>query len=225
MILATNHASADSLPAEDVTRYLEQAARNGDAHAQFRMGARYDGGVGTAKNPTLAADMYLKAALAGITEAYPIIAAKLEVGLGKIRSEVEAARWYEAAAEAGDVPSQLRIAEWYARGRAVPRDEAKAAAWYERAAGARSPAAMYEIGMRYLQGRGVAEVPRYRSRLAPEGRRGGERRRPPGAQPPRRLTAHQSIRAPRLMTRPRSDTHGAAVSRPPSSGVAKNTGS
>ncbi len=157
VIVAGERAQPTGLAPDELTRYLEQAARNGDAHAQFRMGARYDAGVGILKNPTLAADMYLKAAQAGVAEAYPIIAAKLEVGLGKIKNEAEAARWYEEAAKAGDLPSQLKIADWYGRGQGVGKDDAKAAAWYQRAAEQGSPAAMYQIGMRYLDGRGVAK--------------------------------------------------------------------
>jgi eukaryotic-like serine/threonine-protein kinase len=155
VIVAGRRADPDGLAPDELTRYLEQAARNGDAQAQFRMGARYDAGVGTTKNPTLAAEMYLKAAQSGMTEAYPIIATKLEVGLGKPLNLAEAARWYEEAAKAGDLPSELKIAGWYALGRGVRKQEATAARWYERAAEQGSPAAMYEIGIRYLDGRGV----------------------------------------------------------------------
>jgi len=137
------------------TNYYELAAAT-NPQLQLLLANRYDQGVGAARDPSRATELYLSAAIGRVTEAYPIIARRLEAGTGAPRSEREAVRWYEKAAQVGHLASQLKIASVYATGRLVSRSDSAAQKWYEEAARQGSAIGQFEVAKLFLRGgRGV----------------------------------------------------------------------
>ena len=53
----------------EAIRYWQQAAEQGDAHAQFNLGSCYQGGIGVKENPEAAFEWYMKAAEQGFEPA------------------------------------------------------------------------------------------------------------------------------------------------------------
>jgi len=83
----------------------QQAAEQGDAKAQAKLGAMYLLGSGVEKDEQKAAEWMLKAANQGYLEAQVIMAALYDRGLG-VKSDVKTAtQWYEKAAAQGHMPS------------------------------------------------------------------------------------------------------------------------
>lgn len=84
---------------------VRQAAEQGDAKAQARLGAMYLLGSGIEKDEQKAAEWMLKAANQGYLEAQVIMAALYDRGLG-VKSDVKtASQWYQKAAAQGHAPS------------------------------------------------------------------------------------------------------------------------
>jgi hypothetical protein len=113
---------------------LRKAARDGDASAQFELGARYAGGDGTAQDWSEAVLWFRLAAEQGMGRAQHNLAVLYERGRGIEADPREAARWYERAAEQGYAPSQFNLGAALARGIDGRPDMARAIAWFERAA-------------------------------------------------------------------------------------------
>lgn len=139
--------SVDSTRAVEL---YEQALRAGDGEAAWWLGRWYE-----SRDPTNATEMYLKAAEARMTRAYPVIGRRLDDGLGTARDPARAAMWFERAAQGGDIDSQLRLGEMYARGRGVARNDSAAFHWNQQAATANNPEAQYRIARALLEGRGT----------------------------------------------------------------------
>jgi TPR repeat protein len=85
---------------------VEQAAAQGDAKAQARLGAMYLLGRGVEKDEQQAAGWMLKAANQGNVEAEVIVAAMYDRGLGVKNDVKTATQWYEKAAAQGHEASR-----------------------------------------------------------------------------------------------------------------------
>ncbi|MGZ8227205.1 MAG: tetratricopeptide repeat protein [Methylococcaceae bacterium] len=91
-------AQADEAPTQEI---IQQAALQGDAKAQAKLGAMYLLGSGVEKDEQQAAEWMLKAANQGYIEAEVIVAAMYDRGLG-VKNDVKmATKWYEKAAAQG----------------------------------------------------------------------------------------------------------------------------
>lgn len=120
--------------AADPLAALRDAARGGDADAQFELGARYAGGDGVAQDWGEALLWFRLAAEQGMDRAQHNLAVLHERGRGIEIDMREAARWYERAAAQGYGPSQYNLAAAHARGIDGAPDMVRAIAWFERAA-------------------------------------------------------------------------------------------
>lgn len=103
LILSFLLAQAATAQAEDPA--LQQAAEQGDAKAQAKLGAMYLLGNGQDKDEQKAAEWLLKAAKQGYLEAQVIIAALYDSGIGVKNDVKQATGWYEKAAAQGHTPS------------------------------------------------------------------------------------------------------------------------
>jgi TPR repeat protein len=121
-------------------------AGQGDAAAQYKLGALYDDGQGVPQDHAEAMRWYRKAAKQG----YAIVAYTIGDYQG-------AARLYRELAEQGDVEAQDRLGSMYNRGMGVPEDYAEAAKWYRKAAEQGYASAQYNLGNMYLSGDGVPQ--------------------------------------------------------------------
>lgn len=84
---------------------VQQAANQGDAKAQAKLGAMYLLGKGMEQDDAKAADWLLKSAKQGYIEAEVIVAALYDRGIGVKSDTKTATSWYEKAAAQGNAPS------------------------------------------------------------------------------------------------------------------------
>jgi hypothetical protein len=113
---------------------LLRAAEQGDAAAQFRLGAQYESGDGVHQDASQAAEWYRRSAEQGVAGAQYCLAWLYLRGAGVPQDPATASRWLQAAAEQGLSEAQEALSRLYRRGEGVPRDLVKAQHWMERAA-------------------------------------------------------------------------------------------
>ena len=147
--LAEGDVEATSLAAD------RQAAEQGDASAQFRLGARYYVGDGVAQDEAEAARWYRLAAGQGLAVAQLILGFSYHIGQGVLKDEAEAARWYRLAAEQGLADAQYNLGVMYDNGQGVLKDEAEAVRWFRLAAKQGHASAQFNLGVSYANGQGV----------------------------------------------------------------------
>ena len=113
---------------------LTEAAQNGDADAQARLGLLYYIGSGVEENEQTAFNWRLKAANQGHADA------EYEIGmaynLGKVVQKDSAASiaWYERSAKGGSSKGQLAYGEALQQGKGTAKNYAAAVRWLEKAA-------------------------------------------------------------------------------------------
>ncbi len=105
------------------------AADQGDARAQFSLGAMYRNGEGVAPSATEAANWYRKAAGQGHAQAQYSLGVLYQNGTGVTKDDAIAASWYLQAARQGYVQAQYNIAVMYQLGTGVQADPVEALAW------------------------------------------------------------------------------------------------
>lgn len=160
------YASADGLMVQgDLTRaegkyaealrLLEREAEQGDPEAQFKCGAMYESGIGTASDKARALSWYEQAARQGHGEAQLNCAMMYFRGAGAPCDPARALCWYQRAARQGIAQAQYSCGILYERGWIVEADEAAALSWYERAAEQGHRDAQLECARRYEEGLGA----------------------------------------------------------------------
>jgi TPR repeat protein len=119
---------------EEEARWLEHAANQGLAPAQFRLGGLYEKGVGVGKDLARARDLYLAAALKGNARAMHNLAVLYAEGVNGTADYETAAAWFHKAADHGIKDSQYNLAILCARGIGVQQDYAESYKWFVLAA-------------------------------------------------------------------------------------------
>jgi TPR repeat protein len=114
--------------AVEVKRDL-RAAEQGDASAQFKMGLRYDLGVGVPQNYIESVKWLRKAAEQGDANAQYNLGSMYYSGLGVSQDLVEAFQWFGKAAEQGDTSAQKNLGAMYGTGQGVPQNHTEAYVW------------------------------------------------------------------------------------------------
>ena len=94
----------------DSLQWYFNAAKAGNANAQFLLGLKYETGTDVARDLAKAADWYEKAALQDTPEAQFKLASLLERGQGRASDAAAAAHWYARAARVGYAPAQYNLA-------------------------------------------------------------------------------------------------------------------
>ena len=133
----------------------EQAAKKGDATAQFRLGEMYHSGEGVSKDYKKALHWYEKAAKQGYANAQYNLGGMYHLGHGVSQDYKKSFHWHEKAAKQGDATAQLILGGMYHLGRGVPKDYKKSFHWYEKAAKQDHKGAQFVLGEMYHHGRGV----------------------------------------------------------------------
>jgi len=139
--------------------YLE-AARLGDAEAQFIAGGMYFVGRGSAKNPREAFRLLYQAAINGKSspESQKIIGQTFLVGQVVPKNYPEAVRWYQEASENGDRDAQNELGFMYVVGNGVGKDPDKAFKMFEQSARSGLAIAQYNLGIMLSTGNGVEQA-------------------------------------------------------------------
>jgi TPR repeat protein len=152
------------------------AARAGDADAQFNLGAAYDLGDGVARDPAEAARWFRQAAEQGDREAQSRLGSMLYHGDGVVRDDNAAFGWLARAAQQGDVVAQRGLAVLYYNGQGTPQHLVEALKWALLAAGQGDAQAADHRD--YLRGRlapfQVREAEALAAEWAPRSERRGE---------------------------------------------------
>ena len=86
----------------EAVKWWKEAAEQGEAKAQGKLGYCYANGEGVGKDLTEAAKWYKKAAEQGYAKAQSDLGGCYFIGLGVERDIDEAIKWWEKAAEQGD---------------------------------------------------------------------------------------------------------------------------
>lgn len=118
----------------EAAKWLAQAAAQGDAEAQYRLGSLYAGGRGVKADPAMALRWYQTAANAGYRKAMFGVALAYAQGQGTAKNPQQAAHWFEKAAQLGLVDAQFDLAVLYERGLGVQQSLTDAYRWYTIAA-------------------------------------------------------------------------------------------
>lgn len=114
--------------------WLEQAAVQGNAYAEEKLGDLYDQGLGVAENPRLAADWREKAANRGNVQAQLKLGRMYLEGRGVAHDAQKAGFWLDRAAAEGNAEAQYLLGGLYQEGRLGQADPAKAKVLMEKSA-------------------------------------------------------------------------------------------
>lgn len=145
---------------EDLTgsRYVE-AAKAGDAEAQYQLGCCCEAGRGVPQDGQRAAEWFRQAAAQGHRDAQYALAHSLAYGIHCPQNCEEAIVWYRKAAERGHLDAQYVLALSHAYGIGVSEDQGEAAAWYHKAAEAGDVDAQENLARAFFEGCGVPQDP------------------------------------------------------------------
>ena len=141
-------------PKEELVK-LQKEAEQGDADAQFQLGAKYQFGEGLPIDNVKAIEWNKKAAEQGNSNGQVNLGYMYSKGYGVAKNDVKAVEWYQKAAEQGNSGGQLNLGNMYANGSGIPKDDVKAFQWYQKAAEQGIAIAQYDLGEMYLYGRGI----------------------------------------------------------------------
>ena len=141
LVCLTSSACADMTPAVDMSqnnraedeataKAVRNAAEEGNASAQYRLGLLYDGGVGVPQDYRQAKEWFEKAAKQGHAGAQADLGMLYLQGAGVPQSAQMAVFWFSQAAEQGDVLACAKLGWTYAEGRGVRQDFIQAHMWY-----------------------------------------------------------------------------------------------
>lgn len=146
------------LPAEGVGPLeLRQAAADGDARAQFEIGAIFSEGRAVPQDYAEAARWYERAAAQGFVPAQYRIGNLYEAGQGVDKDFEIAKLWYQRGAEAGNRMAMHNLAALHAGGQLGEQQFESAAEWFARAAAHGMTDSQFNLGMLYARGLGVGQ--------------------------------------------------------------------
>jgi uncharacterized protein len=136
---------------------LRAKAEQGNADAQYELGACYHVGQGVPQDDAEAMKWYRKAAVQGNSTAQFCIGVRYEYGRGVPQDYTEAVKWYRKAAEEGNTDAQDNLGYCYDKGQGVPKDCTEAVKWYRKAAEQGNADGQDNLGACYDSGQGVPE--------------------------------------------------------------------
>jgi serine/threonine protein kinase len=167
-----------SMPQDEMAKVMSvmQAARQGDARAQYQLGVFYqEGRGGLPRSQVTAASWFALAAAQGHAQAQSILGFLYQTGRGVPQSDAQAVRWLTRAASQGDAEAQARLGFLYATGQGgLQQNEPEAARLLSAAAQQGNPNGEYNLAVMYEKGRGGlprndAEAVHWLARAASQG--------------------------------------------------------
>ncbi|MDO5465365.1 MAG: serine/threonine-protein kinase [Akkermansia sp.] len=139
----------------DIMTVLRPALEQNYAPAQYIMGACYQDGTGTEKDPQLAFHWYRKAAEQNHVKAQFYLGDCYFKGKGTEKDPQLAFHWYRKAAEQNHDAAQFYLGYCYNNGIGTEKSPQLAVHWYRKAAEQNSHVAQNNLGTCYLHGTGV----------------------------------------------------------------------
>ena len=141
----------------EAEKNLLEAAKKGNADAQFKLGVCYAKGDGVAQDQTKAVEWWHKAAAQGHAEAQYGLGLCYVDGIGVEKDQTKAVEWLRKAAAQGHADAQFNLGMWYANGWGVEKDQTKAVEWWHKAAAQGHADAQFCLGLCYAFGDGVVQ--------------------------------------------------------------------
>ena len=141
----------------EAVKYYRLAAQQGDAFAQYGLGACYYDGTGVTQDYTEAVRYYRLAAQQGHASAQHNLGLCYYDGTGVTQDYTEAVRYYRLAAQQGDAFAQFMLGVCYADGTGVTQDYTEAVKYYRLAAQQGHASAQHNLGLCYYNGTGVTQ--------------------------------------------------------------------
>jgi localization factor PodJL len=152
--IAVSPAPTPDLPSGFGPAVLTQAAKDGDAKAQFEVGRR----LGDSTENAAAAFAWMNAAAAqGFAPAQYRVGNMYEKGTGVERSAADAKLWYQMAAESGNASAMHNLAVLFATGFDGTADAESAMRWFKQAADLGVADSQFNLGILYGKGQGVEQ--------------------------------------------------------------------
>lgn len=146
-VASTNAALPRELPVPAL-RDEPGAGGAGSPRGLYILGARYADGIGVARDPARAADLWRRAAELGDADAQTSLGWLYTLGEGVPRDPLKAADWYRRAAVQGHAAGQLYLGVKLRDGEGLARDPVLAYAWLSLAAGGTGPASTIRLAIR-----------------------------------------------------------------------------
>ena len=115
----------------EAMRLLRPLAEQGDASAQFRLGAMYTFGDGVPHDTEQGFIWYRKAAEQGNANAQTKLGLMYANGIGTPKDGAQALFWYSKAAEQGNSFAQFNLGLMYDYGSGVPQNYITARMWFD----------------------------------------------------------------------------------------------
>ncbi len=137
--------------------WLERAADQEVAQAEYNLGVIYAKGQGVPQNYVKANYWYEKAADQGYAQAEYNLGVAYDNGYGEAQDYAKAIYWYKKAADQGVTRAEFNLGSVYYHGWGVPQDYAKAIYWYKKAVDQGYAPAELELGVAYDHGWGVPQ--------------------------------------------------------------------
>ncbi|MPY72046.1 MAG: hypothetical protein GEU92_18440 [Alphaproteobacteria bacterium] len=138
-------------------RAVTEAARGGDARAQYDLGVLFARGEDVPRDDKSAVEWFERAALRGYAPAQYNLGVVYEQGRGIDRNPALAFFWYQSAAEQGHVRAQHNLGTLYAEGIGTPRSYDQARNWFTKAAEGGVVESTYSLGLLHENGLGVKQ--------------------------------------------------------------------
>ncbi len=136
---------------------LRMSAANGDASAEFEVGARFAEGNGMEQNFAEASRWYQRSATQGFAQAQYRLATLYERGLG-VKQDVNRAKvWYQRSAEGGNIKAMHNLAVLSAGRTAKTPDYTTAATWFTAAAERGLADSQFNLAVLHESGLGVGK--------------------------------------------------------------------
>lgn len=152
---ACGKQSATELPVEPFEVILARA-QDGDADAQFQVGASYhDGQSGIPKNLATAKEWFEKSAAKGDERAEFNLGVMYYSGEGIPQNYAKAREWFEKAVAQKNARAQFNLGIMYYRGEGVEQNFPQAIEYFSESGAQGFNEAQFNLGVMYAKGEGV----------------------------------------------------------------------
>ncbi len=145
-----------NFPMEAAIPFCKQAAEQGDASAQTRLGTYYAYKGGSAEKSKEGVLWLQKAAKQNHADAQFILGVLYELGRPVEKNDIKAREWYKKAANQNHIEASFNLGLSYFR-TSTTSDPSKAIKWLKHAANHGSTLAQYNLGLIYNDNRIVAQ--------------------------------------------------------------------
>lgn len=115
-------------------KWFRKGAEQGNARAQYLLGALFQWGKGVPMNEATAVMWFTRAAKQDLIKAHETLGEMYRDGKGVKKDDAIAVKWFRRAAERGDALAQFTLGAMYHTGRGVALDPVEAHKWFMLAA-------------------------------------------------------------------------------------------